>query len=92
VGRGCGVIVQLQKAGVSFAVEPTWLPMFSSAVRPTGDETTVLAFAREPLAQELLTDSATTKWGSRTVLCCCQSDVRRPALTPPSGSVKEKDS
>ena len=62
-GVAAGVIVQLQKAGVSFAVEPTWLPMFSSAVRPTGDETTVLAFAREPLAQELLTDSGYDKVG-----------------------------
>ncbi len=53
-GIAAGVIVQLQKAGVLFAVEDDWLPMFSAELAATGDEGCVLTFVHRGQLDELL--------------------------------------
>jgi 4-amino-4-deoxy-L-arabinose transferase-like glycosyltransferase len=40
-----GVLLNLQKSGVPFAVEDNWLPMFSDAAAATGGETEVIEIA-----------------------------------------------
>jgi hypothetical protein len=44
-GVAAGDVLQMQKAGVPFAIERGWLPMFSDAVAPKGDETIEMTFA-----------------------------------------------
>jgi len=38
-----GVLLQLQKAGITYAVDDDWLPMFTEAARATGGERLVLS-------------------------------------------------
>ncbi len=53
-----GVIVQLQKLDMPFALEVAWLPMFTDAFAARGDETSTITFARPDLRQTLLADPA----------------------------------
>ena len=53
-GIAAGVIVQLQKADVRFAVEDDWLPMFSAEVAATGDEGCVLTFVHRGRVDDVL--------------------------------------
>jgi hypothetical protein len=48
-----GVALQLRKAGLSFAIEPAWLDMFTPALAPGGDEALVLVIAGPRTAGEL---------------------------------------
>ena len=40
-----GVLLQLQKAGIDFAVERDWLPMYTRASEPSGHETPIIALS-----------------------------------------------
>lgn len=48
-----GMVVQLQKAGIDFAVEPAWLDMFTTAMSPTGAESMTLTIAQSGHSAEL---------------------------------------
>jgi hypothetical protein len=60
-----GIIVQLQKARVPFTVEPAWLPMFSNAMAPRGDEEAVLWFARPNTVPEFTSKPGSVLIGER---------------------------
>jgi hypothetical protein len=44
-GLAAGVLLQMQKAGVAYAVDEDWLPMFTEAARATGQESAVLSIS-----------------------------------------------
>ncbi|HEX4347257.1 MAG TPA: hypothetical protein VHZ73_06770, partial [Vicinamibacterales bacterium] len=44
-GLAAAVLLQLQKAGVSYAVDDDWLPMFTARARAAGNETMTLSIA-----------------------------------------------
>jgi hypothetical protein len=49
-----GVLLQMQKAGIPFSVEPGWLPMFSEHARVTMGETAAMWVVTEPTARRLV--------------------------------------
>ncbi len=51
-----GVTLQMQKAGVPFAVYSAWLPMYSEHARATGDEGTALWIAGTQAARRLVAE------------------------------------
>jgi hypothetical protein len=53
-GMAAALAVEMQKAGVPYAVEDRWLPMFSDEAAATGDEGCVLAVAQRERRDELL--------------------------------------
>jgi hypothetical protein len=48
-----GVALQLQKAGLAFAIEPEWLDMFTPSLGPDGSENIALTIAAPETAQTL---------------------------------------
>jgi hypothetical protein len=44
-GLAAGVLLQLQKAGVAYAVDEDWLPMFTETARAAGHESAVLSIS-----------------------------------------------
>ena len=44
-GLAAGVLLQLQKAGVAYAVDDDWLPMFTESARATGHERVALSIS-----------------------------------------------
>ena len=44
-GLAAGVLLQMQKAGVAYAVDDDWLPMFTESARATGQERAVLSIS-----------------------------------------------
>ena len=48
-----GVALQLQKAGLAFAIEPEWLDMFTPSLGPDGSENVVLTIAAPETAETL---------------------------------------
>jgi hypothetical protein len=55
-GIAAGVLLQLQKQGVPFAVERDWISMFTPAVAAAGDETSILTFAGPERRYRLLNE------------------------------------
>jgi hypothetical protein len=56
-GVAAGVLLQLQKLEIPYAVETDWLSMFTPAVGPAGDETSVLTFAGPERRYRLVNES-----------------------------------
>ncbi len=79
-GIAAGVLLQLQKQGIPFAVEKDWISMFTAAVAPEGDETSVLTFAGPERRHRLLSEPGQESIAERDSISII---LERPLAHPP---------
>ena len=75
-----GVLLQLQKQGIPFAVEKDWISMFTAAVAAEGDETSVLTFAGPERRHRLLSEPGQEPIAERDSISII---LERPLAHPP---------
>ena len=75
-----GVLLQLQKQGIPFAVEKDWISMFTAAAEAEGDETSVLTFAGPERRYRLLSEPGQEPIAERDSISII---LERPLTHPP---------